>query len=129
MAESITTLDAAAEAFYRELPPADYPTALIERFPRIANQIVSLRGNKTRLHAYFNSLLNDDRGGRQGFPFPVLANIQNLFDILIGIPDGFVDTDLIYSGANKPKDPLADQNKSAAAAQLRRTPEQGAPRK
>ncbi len=93
MAESTSKLDPEAEVFYGKLPPADYPKALIEGYPRIANQIVALGTNKTNLAKYFDSLLSDDRGGRQGFPFPVLVNIQNLFDILVGIPDGFADTD------------------------------------
>ena len=92
MAESTAKLDAAAEIFYRKLPETDYPKALIEGYPRIANHIVSLGNNKAALGPYFESLLSDFRVGRQGFPFPVLSNIQNLYDIMVGIPYGFVDT-------------------------------------
>lgn len=114
MVDSTLKLDAVAEAFYSKLQPADYPKALIETFPRIANHIVSLGNNKTTLTAYFNSLLSSDRSGRQGFPFPVLVNIQNLFDTLVGIPDGFVDTDLIYTGINRKKSPLGGKVISSA---------------
>ena len=92
MAEPTAKLDEAAEAFYRNLPEADYPKALIEDYPRIANRIVSMGNNKATLAPYFESLLSDYRVGRQGFPFPVLSNIQNLYDIMVGIPYGFVDT-------------------------------------
>lgn len=98
MTESTSKLDAAAEAFYSKLPPADYPKALIESYPRIANHIVSLGTNKVALSAYFESLLADERGGRNGFPFSVLVNIQNLFDIMLGIPDGFADPDRMFTG-------------------------------
>jgi hypothetical protein len=92
MAESTATLNAAAEAFYRSLPEEDYPRALIEGYPRIANHIVAMKDDKTALGEHFESLLSDFRGGRQGFPFPVLSEIQNLYDIMVGIPYGFVDT-------------------------------------
>ena len=58
----------------------------------IANKIFALCDNKAMLGQYFNSLLNDERGGRQGFPFGVIVNIQNLYDAMIGIPDGFIKT-------------------------------------
>jgi hypothetical protein len=101
MAESSSKLDPEAEAFYAKLRPEDYPKALIEGYPRIANHVVSLGNNKVALTAYFNSLLSDDRGGRQGFPFPVLINIQNLFDIMVGIPDGFADTERLFVSSVK----------------------------
>ena len=101
MADAPLGLSDAVLAFYRKLPQADYPKALIDGYPRIATQIVTLNTNKTALAAYFQSLLSDDRGGRQGFPFPVLVNIQNLFDVMIGIPDGFADTDRLFLPTGK----------------------------
>jgi hypothetical protein len=93
-------LDPVAQTFYGKLLPTDYPYALIDAHPRIANRIVSLLlDDKAALGPYFEELLTVKRVGRRGFPFPVLANIQNLYDLLVGIPDGFVDTDLLY---NKP---------------------------
>jgi hypothetical protein len=92
MADEILKIDNAAEAFYRAMPEANYPTALIDGYPRIAMKIHSLRGNKIALAEYFDSLLNDERGSRQGFPFRVIVNIQGLYEVMIGIPDGFFRT-------------------------------------
>lgn len=92
MADAPKPIDPAAEAFYRKLPEGDYPKALIEGYPRIADKIFSLRTSKEALRVYFDSLLTDDRGGRQGFPFPVIVNIQGLYDTMVGISDGFVRT-------------------------------------
>jgi len=83
-------LDPAAEQFLRTLPGLTYPQALVERFPRIANKIFSLKNDKRQLRAYFESLTNDTRGGRQGFPFNVLMNIQDLREIMVGDNVGFV---------------------------------------
>ena len=84
------TLDPAAEQYLRNLPGLTYPQALVDRFPRIANKIVSLKNDKRQLRAYFESLTSDDRGGRQGFPFNVLMNIQDLREVMIGDNVGFV---------------------------------------
>ena len=43
---------------------------LIENFPRIGNRIVLLWGS-IDLQNYLNTLIVDERGGRQGFPHPV----------------------------------------------------------
>jgi hypothetical protein len=92
VADAKDKIDDAAETFYRGLPEETYPKALIEEFPRIANRIFTLRGNKVALKAYFDSLLTDERGKRQGFQFPVLVNIQTLYDTMVGITDGFIKT-------------------------------------
>lgn len=73
-----------ADSFFRTLPGKDYPQALVDNFPRIANTIVELREDQVKLTQYLDSLLNDTRGGRQGFPFNVLMEIQNLRDVLLG---------------------------------------------
>ena len=101
MADTASLLTPEAAAFYKQLPPADYPSQLIETYPRIANQIVALRSNEPALAKYFESLLADERGGRQGFPFPILVEIQNLFDSMIGIPGGFTDTNSILASQLK----------------------------
>ena len=92
MANAASKLNPEAEAFYKTLPPADYPTGLIETYPRIANQIVALRNDKAALSRYFESLVADERGNRGGFDFSVLVEIQNLFDFLVGIPGGFLNS-------------------------------------
>lgn len=79
-----------ADDFFRTLPGVDYPQALVDGYPRIANKIVELRYHKDMLRKYFDGLLTDERGGRQGFPFAVLVNVQSLYDAMVGISDGFV---------------------------------------
>ncbi len=98
MGEAAPILKAEAETFYKALPTEDYPKALIANYPRIANQIVALRSDKVSLARYFESLLADERGNRNGFDFPILVEIQHLFDRLVGIPGGFSNTNsLLHS--------------------------------
>jgi hypothetical protein len=92
MANTKNKFDETADAFFHKLPEADYPKALIEGYPRIAEKIFSLRNDKKALGAYFESLLTIERSSRQGFPFPVIVNIQSLYDMMVGISDGFVRT-------------------------------------
>ena len=81
-------LSVEADDFFRTLPGDSYPQALVDQFPRIANNIVELRYDRSKLEEYFQSLLNDIRGGRQGFPFSVLMNLQNLRDVMLGTESG-----------------------------------------
>ncbi|MGQ0751750.1 MAG: hypothetical protein ACT4PS_14550 [Betaproteobacteria bacterium] len=81
-------LSGEADDFFRTLPGDEYPQALVDQYPRIANTIVELRYDRAKLEAYFQSLLNDSRGGRQGFPFAVLMNLQNLHDVMLGSESG-----------------------------------------
>ena len=90
MVEETIKLEVATDNYLRALPGLKYPQALVDRFPRIANKIVSLKSNKPQLRAYFESLLNDTRGGRQGFPFGVLMDIQDLREAMLGEATGFV---------------------------------------
>jgi hypothetical protein len=77
-----------ADDFFRTLPGDEYPQALVDGYPRIANTIVELRYDRAKLESYFQSLLNDVRGGRQGFPFSVLMNLQSLRDVMLGSESG-----------------------------------------
>ena len=81
-------LSGEADDFFRTLPGDEYPQALVDQYPRIANTIVELRYDRAKLEAYFQSLLNDSRGGRQGFPFAVLMNLQSLHDVMLGSESG-----------------------------------------
>lgn len=83
MAEFVE-LSPEADDFFRTLPGSDYPQALVDNYPRIANTIVELRFDRVKLEGYLNSLLNDARGKRQGFPFNVLMDLQNLRDFMLG---------------------------------------------
>lgn len=88
MPDADVELSNEADDFFRTLPGDVYPQALVENYPRIANTIAELRFDRAKLDAYFQSLLNDSRGGRQGFPFAVLMNLQNLRDTLLGTDTG-----------------------------------------
>jgi hypothetical protein len=81
-------LSGEADDFFRTLPGDAYPQALVDQYPRIANTIVELRFDRAKLENYFQSLLNDSRGGRKGFPFGVLMNLQNLRDVMLGTESG-----------------------------------------
>jgi hypothetical protein len=62
------------------LPPGIYPRQTIDRYPRIINMMALLWNEPAELRRYFDHLLNDERGDRQGFPFDVLMEIGNLRD-------------------------------------------------
>jgi hypothetical protein len=60
--------------------PADLPpnAAIIwEQFPRIAEKI-SLMWGYPELQKYLSDIICDERGGRQGFPKPVLAALMEI---------------------------------------------------
>jgi len=82
--EEKVELSTESDSFFRTLPGKDYPQALVDSYPRIANTIVELREDRANLTKYFDSLLNDTRGGRQGFPFNVLMELQTLRDLMLG---------------------------------------------
>jgi tankyrase len=88
MPDDAAELSPEADDFFRTLPGDEYPQALVDHYPRIANTIVELRYDRPKLEKYFQSLLNDSRGGRQGFPFSVLMNLQSLHDVMVGGESG-----------------------------------------
>jgi hypothetical protein len=64
----------------RALPTHLRPLALAAQFPRVANLIALHWEDEGACRAYFDSLLIDQRGGRQGFPAAVRADLANLRD-------------------------------------------------
>jgi len=50
------------------LPSEIQPLALLQRFPRIANDIARLWHDDVELQLHLDELLTDRRGRRQGFP-------------------------------------------------------------
>ena len=83
MSETIA-LSGEADDYFRTLPGLIYPQDLVNYFPRIANRIVDLRYELPHLEVYFDSLINDRRGGRKGFPPAVLQNIHHLRERILG---------------------------------------------
>jgi hypothetical protein len=57
------------------LPPNARPSALLAKFPRIANLIAVLWQDPNSLRRYVDDLLVDKRGNRQGFPLDVLREL------------------------------------------------------
>jgi hypothetical protein len=71
-------LSEAAVGWCAALPPAERPTALCERYPRIANRLALVWPDAELTSRYFDSLIIDRRGGRQGFPPEVMAELIRL---------------------------------------------------
>lgn len=62
------------------LPLVIQPDVLIirEKYPNIGNKIAALWGS-AQLHKYLNQIIIDDRGGRQGFPQPIVSALLRIF--------------------------------------------------
>lgn len=93
MTDDTVQLKAAAEDYFRTLAGLKYPQALADKYPRIAQTIFDLKDDETKLRACFALLIEDARGDRQGFPFDVLMDIQELREVMIGDVNRFVADD------------------------------------
>ena len=93
MADDQVHLKAEAADYFRSLQGLKYPQALADAFPRIANAIFDVKDNKLNLRNYFDSLIEDTRTGRHGFPFDVLMDLQDLREAMIGDVNQFVMDD------------------------------------
>ena len=93
MAEDQAQLNAAAADHFRSLQGLKFPQALADAYPRIANTIFDLKDDQLKLRSYFDSLIEDTRAGRHGFPFDVLMDIQELRETMIGDVNQFVMDD------------------------------------
>jgi hypothetical protein len=65
-------------AWCATLPPGVQPNELCSRFPRIANGLASGWRDRDATMRYFDDLLTDKRGGRNGFPADVLEELHSL---------------------------------------------------
>lgn len=61
-----------------DVPPEAFPQQLVATYPRIIERIVELWGRADEIEAYFQTLMLDHRGSRQGFPEEVLTEIVKL---------------------------------------------------
>lgn len=68
----------ATRHWMNSLPPDYRPQSLAIRFPRIANLIAASWDDPKECTAYISSLMNDQRGGRKGFPMEVQKDIGDL---------------------------------------------------
>ena len=68
----------ATAEWVERLPKDVRPRALINRYPRIANALAQAWSEPEGPSAYFDELLLNSRGGRQGFPEDVLRDLLAL---------------------------------------------------
>ena len=71
-------LNAAGQALLASIEEATRPTKLAAAFPRIVNRMASLWRSPRQMDLYFEDLLTDTRGGRQGFPLGILMELSAL---------------------------------------------------
>lgn len=71
-------LDDAAVRLLERLPAQLRLVALRGLYPRLLNRLAAAWGDPAAFEAAVDSLLIDQRGGRQGFPFEVLAELTEL---------------------------------------------------
>ena len=79
---------------YKSMPDK-YPYRLEERFARIVGRIAEL-WLSPQLEHYFNELLMDRRGGRQGFPPEIMSELMTLYA---------THTSIVSANAKDPLDP------------------------
>jgi len=60
------------------IAPEARPTLLPVKFPRIVNKMASLWKSPRQMDLYFEDLLTDSRGGRQGFPLGIIMELSTL---------------------------------------------------
>ena len=60
------------------LPSEVQPLALLQRFPRIANDLARMWHDDIAAQLHLDGLLTDRRGGRQGFPPEVQQELSML---------------------------------------------------
>ena len=78
--EADSTLAATTRVWLRRLPPGRRPLRLCERFARVANRIAWCWPDADLRQQVLEDLLVDRRGGRTGFPPPVVAELRRLRD-------------------------------------------------
>lgn len=64
------------------LPIACWPLHLFIHYPKIGNALAILWGNRQATQQYFDDLMVDHRGTRQGFPKEVFDDLMRLQNLL-----------------------------------------------
>lgn len=72
------TLTSLAASWLYSLPGDVRPTALCDRYPRIANRLALCWADPVLTARILDDLLNDKRGGRKGFPGDVAKELSCL---------------------------------------------------
>jgi len=68
----------ASEKWLQLLPPDVFPAALAAQYPRLVNLIAVHWNDGSTYPAFFDELLVDRRGARQGFPAAVKHDLERL---------------------------------------------------
>jgi hypothetical protein len=71
-------LSADARALLASLDAGVRPMELAARYPRIVNAIARQWRSPVQLDRYFDELLMDSRGNRQGFPLKIVMELSTL---------------------------------------------------
>jgi hypothetical protein len=66
------------DALLASIPPEARPKTLAVKFPRIVNRMATLWRSPRQMDLYFEDLLTDSRGGRQGFPLSIITELSAL---------------------------------------------------
>lgn len=77
-AQSNVELAPATFKWLASLPREARPNALARQYPRIVNRLAEIWKRPLQCERYIDDLMIDLRGGRQGFPPPVAAEIAAL---------------------------------------------------
>lgn len=73
-------LSGTARRWLRGLPSRRRPVRLCQLFPRVANRLAWCWRDAALTGQVLDELLHDRRGGRAGFPAPVVRELQRLAD-------------------------------------------------
>ena len=73
-------LNAAGQALLASIEETVRPKQLAAAFPRIVNRMASLWKSPRQMDRYFEDLLTDTRGSRQGFALGILMELSTLKD-------------------------------------------------
>lgn len=76
-----------------DLPAPVRPLKLSRQYPRIVNKLSALWLSESQCRRYLDSLVLDERGGRQGFPLELvveLGDLRNYYDELHPVKSGSV---------------------------------------
>jgi hypothetical protein len=65
-------------AWVNQLAPGLYPEELLKCYPRVANRLALCWSDPVLTSRLFDSLLQDRRGGRKGFPEAVRSDLLSL---------------------------------------------------
>ena len=80
LVDNLQKLSPAATQLLAVLPASLTVQHLVERYPRILNQLADDWKDPQRFRATMDSYFIDSRGGRQGFPLPVVHELMALRD-------------------------------------------------